>query len=173
MFRVDTAEAIDQGLTGEALVGAVRDRASRRCPFNTLHEHLHQTQDRLALANDRPDPPELARPSIYCSVGVSVRDSARHAAKIFRDIVATLDASIVSIGDGSDGFAPNNHIMGATILGNDPANAVVDATCRTNDHDNLYSASSSVFPSAGCVNSTLTIAVLALRVGDTMEARMT
>lgn len=41
-----------------------------------------------------------------------------------------------------------------------------DAQCRTHDHKNLFVISSSVFPTGGAANPTLTIAALALRAGD-------
>jgi choline dehydrogenase-like flavoprotein len=62
--------------------------------------------------------------------------------------------------------------MGGTIMGADPLNSVVDAECRAHDLDNLYIASSSVFSSGACVNSTLTIAALALRIGETVAERL-
>jgi choline dehydrogenase-like flavoprotein len=47
-----------------------------------------------------------------------------------------------------------------------PERGVVDRNCRVHDVDNLYIAGSSVFPTAGHVNPTLTIIALALRLAD-------
>jgi glucose dehydrogenase len=55
------------------------------------------------------------------------------------------------------------HIMGTCRMGNDPASSVVDAQCRAHDHCNLFIVGSSVFPTVGSPNPTLTIAALALR----------
>jgi choline dehydrogenase-like flavoprotein len=68
----------------------------------------------------------------------------------------------------NDGFLANNHIMGATIMGDDPMDSVVNGDCRTHDHPNLWIASSSTFPSGSCVNATLTIAALAIRTGESV-----
>jgi glucose dehydrogenase len=68
-----------------------------------------------------------------------------------------------------DDFAPNNHITGATIMGSDPRDSVVDKDCRTFDHPNLFIASSGTMPTVGTVNVTLTIAALALRVADQLK----
>jgi choline dehydrogenase-like flavoprotein len=163
-------EAIEEGLTGKALAQAVRERAARRCSISNFHEQLPDPSNRLTLSADQMDPLGLPRPSIHYSIDSYVRDSAQHTATVFRDIVAKLGARLVSIEDGTDGFRPNNHIMGATIIGDDPAQSVVDADCRTHDHRNLFIASSSVFASGACVNSTLTIAALALRIGDAVVA---
>jgi len=67
-------------------------------------------------------------------------------------------------------YGGNNHIMGTTIMGEDPANSVVDADCRCHDHPNLFIGGLSVFSTGGTVNCGLTIAALALRLADTMIA---
>jgi len=54
----------------------------------------------------------------------------------------------------------------------DPDAGVVDADCRTHDLDNCWIASSSVFPTSGAMNPTLTIAALALRVADDVRDRL-
>jgi len=59
--------------------------------------------------------------------------------------------------------------MGGTIMGTDPGDSVVDAETRVHGTRNVWVASSSVFPSAACVNSTLTIAALALRTARSVD----
>jgi choline dehydrogenase-like flavoprotein len=54
----------------------------------------------------------------------------------------------------SDGY----HQIGTTRLGSDPVNS----DCRTHDIENLYVASSSLFPTSGQANPTLLAAVLAV-----------
>jgi choline dehydrogenase-like flavoprotein len=46
----------------------------------------------------------------------------------------------------------------------DPRFGVVDAHCRVHSSPNLFIAGSSVFPTAGYANPTLTIVALALRL---------
>lgn len=60
----------------------------------------------------------------------------------------------------------NWHHMGTTRMHDDPASGVVDANSRVHGVDNLYVAGSSVFPTGGCSNPTLTLVALALRLGD-------
>jgi choline dehydrogenase-like flavoprotein len=48
---------------------------------------------------------------------------------------------------------------------------VVDAQCRVHGTDNLYVAGSSVFPSGGYANPTLTLVALALRLADHLKGR--
>jgi choline dehydrogenase-like flavoprotein len=59
---------------------------------------------------------------------------------------------------------PGKHHMGTTRMHYDPARGVVDRDCRVHGVDNLFIAGSSVFPSAGFANPTLTIVALSLRL---------
>jgi choline dehydrogenase-like flavoprotein len=68
---------------------------------------------------------------------------------------------------------PNaHHHAGTTRISLDPRQGVVDADCRVHGTDNLYVAGSSVFPTAGFANPTLTIVALAVRLADHLEARL-
>ncbi len=58
------------------------------------------------------------------------------------------------------------HHMGTTRMSHDPKQGVVDADGRVHGVDNLYVLGSSVFPTSGWANPTLTIAALALRTSD-------
>jgi choline dehydrogenase-like flavoprotein len=48
----------------------------------------------------------------------------------------------------------------------DPRQGVVDENCRVHATANLFVAGSSVFPTGGFANPTLTIVALALRLAD-------
>jgi len=65
------------------------------------------------------------------------------------------------------------HHLGTTRMAADPRAGVVDADCRVHGVANLYIAGSSVFPTGGCANPTLTIVALALRLADHLEAQLT
>ncbi|MFN3197741.1 MAG: GMC oxidoreductase [Bradymonadia bacterium] len=58
------------------------------------------------------------------------------------------------------------HHMGTTRMAAEPANGVVDGECRVHGVDNLFMAGSSLFPSAGFANPTLTIVALAHRLAE-------
>jgi len=58
------------------------------------------------------------------------------------------------------------HHIGSTRMSDDPSRGVVDTNCRVYGMDNLFVAGSSVFPTGGHVNPTLTVVALALRLGD-------
>jgi choline dehydrogenase-like flavoprotein len=54
----------------------------------------------------------------------------------------------------------------------DPRHGVVDADCRVHGIDNLYLASSSVFPTSGHSNPTFTILSLCFRLADKLKSRL-
>ncbi|MGH2793920.1 MAG: GMC oxidoreductase, partial [Actinomycetota bacterium] len=58
------------------------------------------------------------------------------------------------------------HHIGTTRMGTDPKSSVVDPECRVHGIENLYIAGSSVFPTGGAANPTLTIMALAARIAD-------
>jgi choline dehydrogenase-like flavoprotein len=62
-----------------------------------------------------------------------------------------------------------NHHMGTTRMALDPRRGVVDQDCRVHGVENLYIAGSSVFPTCGFANPTLTIVELALRLVDHLK----
>ena len=64
------------------------------------------------------------------------------------------------------------HHMGATRMADTEQTGVVDAHCRVFGTDNLYVASSSVFPTVGYANPTYTIVALALRLADHLETSL-
>jgi choline dehydrogenase-like flavoprotein len=66
----------------------------------------------------------------------------------------------------------SRHHLGTTRMSDDPKTGVVDANCRVHGVANLYVAGSSVFPTSGYANPTLTIVALALRLGDELRRKM-
>jgi choline dehydrogenase-like flavoprotein len=62
------------------------------------------------------------------------------------------------------------HHMGTTRMATDPREGVVDAHARVHGIANLHVAGSSVFPTSGHANPTLTIVALALRLADRLKS---
>ena len=62
-----------------------------------------------------------------------------------------------------------HHHMGTTRMHADPRKGVVDAECRVHGVSNLFVAASSVFPTGGYINPTLTVLALALRIADRVK----
>jgi choline dehydrogenase-like flavoprotein len=65
-----------------------------------------------------------------------------------------------------------SHHMGTTRMNDDPLRGVVDRNCKVHSVDNLYVAGSSVFPTSGVSNPTLSIVALTLRLADHLKGRL-
>ena len=63
-----------------------------------------------------------------------------------------------------------SHHIGTTRMAGDSSRGVVDDSCRVYGVENLYIASSSVFPTSGVANPTLTVVALTIRLADHLKA---
>jgi choline dehydrogenase-like flavoprotein len=66
----------------------------------------------------------------------------------------------------------DQHHMGTTRMHREPKHGVVDENCRVHGVENLYVAGSSVFPTSGTFNPTLTIIALALRLSQHIQSKL-
>ncbi len=64
------------------------------------------------------------------------------------------------------------HHMGTTRMSDSPRQGVVDANCRIHNYANLYIAGSSVFPTGGWANPTLTILALTNRLAEHLNEKL-
>jgi len=64
------------------------------------------------------------------------------------------------------------HHIGTTRMAENPRDGVVDPECQVHGIDNLHIAGSSVFPTGGYANPTLTIVALAIRLADRLKSRL-
>ncbi|MFV0524091.1 MAG: GMC oxidoreductase [Acidimicrobiales bacterium] len=65
-----------------------------------------------------------------------------------------------------------HHPAGTARMAADPADGVVDRDCRVHGVDNLFVASSAVFPTSGYAAPTLTVIALAIRIADQVRAEL-
>ncbi len=164
MTRTVTEELItERGVIGPELDKQIRLRSARTLSINSFHEILPHPENRVRPSSEKRDVLGIPYPEVTYDVDDYVRRSAEHTRETYAEIARLFGGTEVRF---HDEFAPNNHIMGTTIMGDDPSDSVVDADCRCHDHPNLYIASSSVMPTAAAVNCTLTIAALAHRLAD-------
>jgi choline dehydrogenase-like flavoprotein len=144
----------------------IRDRASRFVEFDSFHEILPSPANRLLLSSTEKDALGLPRPEVHYTIDDYVKRGAVKTREIFATAAKVLGGTEIKF---NDDFAPNNHITGATIMGSDPRDSVVDGHCRSHDHPNLFISSSATMASVGTANVTLTIAALALRLADVIK----
>lgn len=159
----ETQTALAQSLTGEALQAAIRKRTTHSVYWDIMLEVLPSESNRLTLSKTRKDALGLACPDIYYDVGDYVRKGRTAAQEKLREIAALFEAEELVV---TSTFVPNNHIMGGTIMGDNPKNSVVNSYCRAHDHANLWLPGGGAIPSSSVVNSTLTMTALGLRAAD-------
>jgi choline dehydrogenase-like flavoprotein len=154
---------------GRQLEAEIRDRAARFVEFDSFHEILPQPENRIVPSATQKDAMGIPKPEFHYAIDDYVRKSARHTKEVYTDAARLLGGTEVKY---TMNYANNNHITGTVSMGNDPNDSVVDTDCRAHDHNNLFIASSGVMPTVGSVNCTLTIAALALRIADKLEAEV-
>ncbi|MFZ5720262.1 MAG: FAD-dependent oxidoreductase [Pseudomonadota bacterium] len=82
-----------------------------------------------------------------------------------------LDSWVMGRGDyPTNDELGGHHHMGGTRMADSPVRGVVDRNCQVFGSKNLYVAGSSVFPSGGHTNPTLSIIQLSLRLADHLTA---
>lgn len=119
---------------------------------------LGEKRDALGLPESRLDLrlSEIDKDSIIRTVQIFVQELGK----------AGLGRAQTNFQDWPAQFYYGNHHMGTTRMNNDAKRGVIDADCRVHGVGNLYVAGSSVFPTSGSANPTLTIVALALRLAD-------
>ena len=146
-------------------------------------EQAPDPQSRITLSEET-DALGMARARLDWRLGAQEVETARAMADVFSDALkhagiggfkraGWLDAPGASwptdptiSGHALGGY----HHMGTTRMGTDPKTSVVDPDCRLHGMDNLWIAGSSVFPTGGWSNPTLTIIALSLRLADKVAA---
>ena len=156
---------------GDVLLDRLRDGYGNHIAVGGLVEQLPDAESRITLADDRTDDRGNPVPAIDWTVDDRALATIERANEVQVEILEALGADVEWVA-GPDATGPAYHHMGTTRMSDDPEAGVVDADCRTHDLDNCWVASSSVFPTGGAMNPTLTIAALALRVGDDVERRL-
>ena len=154
---------------GKALARRWEDHVSRAIRFASLTEQLPDPENRVTPAFDQLDPIGLPRPRIAFRVGEYSRAGMSAAQAVHEQLFDALAASRRNHSDIAFGAG---HLMGTTRMGDDPATSVVDADGRSHDCPNLYVVGSSVFPTVGTANPTLTLAALSLRTAEALHRRL-
>ena len=144
-----------------------------------LHYHAEQIpnpESRITLSNER-DANGVPRARIDLRFTEQDVDSVVRSHQVLDDALrqngignlhmwATGDELKARIwNQAADGF----HQVGSVRMGDDPATSVVDGELKVHGLDNLYVASSAVFPSSGQANSTLLAVAFAMRLAHKLS----
>ena len=156
---------------GDALLERIRGEYGNHVTVGALIETLPQAENRVGLHPERTDDHGNPVPEIHWSIDDRAKRTIERANEIQHRILDELGAT-ERWTQGVEGTVPTNHHMGTTRMGSDPSASVVDSSLRTHDLENCWIASSSVFPTAGAMNPTLTIGALALKAADHVDAAL-
>jgi choline dehydrogenase-like flavoprotein len=132
-------------------------------------EPIPNPESRVTLSNDRDD---LGMPRVRLDWRLSERDAdaIEQVSALFAAELGAAARGRVGLGGRGDdpmaGIRGGSHHIGTTRMHDDPQQGVVDRNGRVHGIANLFVAGSSVFPTAGVSNPTLTLLALTLRLGD-------
>jgi glucose dehydrogenase len=147
--------------SGEDARAGALSRWRRTIPFDMLTEDVPQAGSRVTLSPNRDSfGLPLNRTTYLPSTGYETA-GIDHAVRSLHERLEPLGVEAMEVGPGPEG----GHLMGTCRMG-PPAKGVVDAQMRHLEIENLFVAGSSAFPTYAPVHPTLTIAALALRLGE-------
>lgn len=98
--------------------------------------------------------------SVRKSLDIFVEEFKKSGIGTFEYDPAQLEEDLTRFG------AYGGHHIGTARMGNNTKESVVDANCKVHHVDNLFIASSAVFPTSSQANPTLTITAMSLRLAD-------
>jgi choline dehydrogenase-like flavoprotein len=174
-FNYAGPSPVEMALSGEAwgddLLEQLRAEYGNHVAVGGLVEQLPREDSYVGLDETETDDHGKPVPDVHWTVGERALRTIERANERQREILEEMGAELTwTVGPEDTG--PAYHHIGTTRMGTDPTDSVVDPTLQTHDLTNCWIASSSVFPTGGAVNPTLTIAALALRVADAVHHRL-
>jgi choline dehydrogenase-like flavoprotein len=156
----------------------VRSRPTPRAyHVKNVMEQAPHSESRVTLGQDR-DRLGCRRTVLRWRLSSIDKSTAHRAHAILGEDItrSALGHMTSSMGSEADPWPASvrgaRHHMGTTRMHTDPRRGVVDADCRVHGIANLYVAGSSVFPTSGAANPTLTIVALALRLARHLPNRV-
>jgi choline dehydrogenase-like flavoprotein len=174
--KISTVAGDLDGLAEDVFV--TRRQVPQQLNLNVYSEQSPNADSRLTLSARRD---AFGVPLLCIDWRLTPRDrhSIASATLVVAEELGRLQLGRVQLADWlADESAPwpqplwsGCHHMGTTRMSAHPDDGVVDADCRVHGLDNLYVASSSVFPTGGYVPPTLSIIALALRLSDHLVQR--
>lgn len=135
-------------------------------------EQTPDPQNRITLGAERDD---LGREIPVLNWTWSAQDRARvtQARDLYAEAFADAGLGTLAQGDWEEGgprmLGGTHHHLGGTRMSRDDTSGVVDADCKVHGSPNVFVAGSSVFPTGGSVNPTLSIVALGLRLGSHLK----
>ncbi|WP_346281845.1 GMC family oxidoreductase [Pseudonocardia sp.] len=163
-------------VTGRRILPSFMPLDGATCRLRFDAEQSPDPANRVILSHERD---QLGQRRLQVHYGVSGDDRGRirRSMTLIGEEFDRLGYGTVVMDDAARiddmAFTDGTHQMGLLRMAHSPRDGVVDAECRVHGSANLFVAGSAVFPTAGAVGPTLTIAALACRVADRIAADRT
>ncbi|MCY4732209.1 GMC family oxidoreductase [Natronomonas gomsonensis] len=172
-FNYAGPSPVEMALTGDdwgdELLDRLRANYGDHVGIGALVEQLPSEDNYVTIDESRTDDHGNPVPEIHWSLDDRTRRTIERANEKQRAILEELGAEITwQVGPENTG--PAYHHMGTTRMGTDPDDSVVTPQLRTHDLENCWLVGSSVFPTGGAMNPTLTIAALAIRAAEAIDS---
>lgn len=160
-----------------AIVEQLNPSSPRDCfAVTAMSEQTPNRESRITLADGR-DRTGLRLPVLEWRLNESDIESARRSAEVLgREIAAAGLGEFVPTWAEPGGrlpvFTGGWHHMGTTRMSAHASDGVVDADARVHGVPNLYIAGSSVFPTGGFANPTMSLVALSIRLARHLAGRV-
>jgi choline dehydrogenase-like flavoprotein len=166
-------ELLREGKYGSQLPDEIAGRMQKMIRLSFSTEMLPNDANRVDLS-DKKDALGIPRPRFSFDIDEYSRNGLREGFETATALFGLMNAHIKEkpLMDSQNGRMNWNtaaHVMGTTVMGDNPRDSVVDRFGRTHDVPNLWIVGSSVFPTSATANSTLTIAALTLRTAHAIH----
>jgi choline dehydrogenase-like flavoprotein len=158
---------------GVKIPRSIGDRLSpsveRTCfAVTAMSEQTPNPRSRITLSH-RPDRTGLRLPVLEWRLDDFDLKSARRSAELLAGGIASADlGEFVSVwdrpGDREPVFTGGWHHMGTTMMSRKPSDGVVDPNAAVHGVPNMFIAGSSIFPTGGFANPTLSLVALSIRL---------
>jgi len=161
-IHMEAAQLLKHDKNWLPIVDKLKEHATFQAQIGFEIEQLPLTSNRIHLNWQRLDPLGLPLPYVdynlhaYTEKGIKIWRA--YTEKLIQHLGAEITASTLTLS--------SHHPSGTTRMGHDNKDSVVNEHCQSHDHKNLYIIGSSVFPTQGTANPTLTIAALSLRLAQ-------
>jgi choline dehydrogenase-like flavoprotein len=178
------ADPFDESILKSAYLADGRMKSPDRGEFEMKGNHVSvylmseeapNPESRITLSEER-DALGMRRVQLDWKFTAGDLDAAMASAELFaREFGATGVGRMKPLFNRDSLLASSglsSHHIGTTRMHSDPKRGVVDSDCKVHGVDNLYVAGSSVFPSPGIVNPTLTIIALGLKLCSHLRGRL-
>lgn len=158
-----TPALLQKKFMGKKLDEAIRNRASRYMNITTMSEILPVPENRILPNYDYIDALGLPGLSVTYHLDEYTRGMRPQAWRDFANFLQAFDGQVIK---APTDWRNQFHIMGTVIMGEKAETSVVNADCRTWDHENLFLATTGVMASSATVSPTLTGIALAIRLSE-------